>query len=85
MIAARQFVSAYCHQQRVDCQLGAVRERTYGMALPRCTISAGRAVYDERAATRPFLGAHPVQLELSVRATLCDQCVASLDASSGAL
>lgn len=62
-----------------------MRERTYGMALPRCTIGAGRAVYDERAATRPFLGAHPVQLELSVRATLCDQCIATLGASSGAL
>ena len=58
-----------------------MRERTYGMALPRCTISAGRAVYDERATTHPFLGAHPVQLELFVRAPLCDQCVATLGAS----
>ena len=85
VIAPRWLVGAHRHQQDGNSEQGAVRERTDGVAPARCTSSAGRFVYDERAATRPFLGAHPVQLELPVRATLCDQCVASLDASSGAL
>ena len=86
VIAARRLVGATAinRQLGTGSEQGAVRERTYGMALPRCTFSAGRAVYDERAATRPFLGAHPVQLELSVRATLCDQCIATVGSGGAA-
>lgn len=85
VIAARWLVSAHWHQQGAGNEQGAVRERTDGLALPRCFSSAGRTFCNERVATHTFLGAHLVQLELSVRATICDQRVATVGADSGAL
>lgn len=40
VIAARWLVSAHWHQQGAGTEQGAVRERTDGLALPRCATSA---------------------------------------------
>ena len=71
--------SAANNQQAIiSRQSGVARDRTHGVALPRCSDGSGCAVSDEGATAYPFLGAYRVQLELSVRTTLRNQRLAAL-------